>query len=204
MHTGLPIVAPGSGRSCGTCDQCCRLIGVHDAGIDKPPGVPCEHLCNASCGQCGIYETRPSSCKHYSCMWLDGDLPEDAKPEHSGVIGEICHVSPGDGGPGFRLITVVSRSASELHTAIKRWFDPMLNDGTVIIGFVTTTSPDVPEIVVATAESHRRLLAFQLDIRKNGVALQAADGLQLFEPDHFEDGAEDVDRQHNALLPGGR
>lgn len=197
----LPIVS--TKRSCGTCDQCCRVIGVSDGGIEKPAGVPCEHLCNAPCGNCGIYENRPSACKQYSCMWLDGELPVEAKPEHSGVVGEVCYVDPAGGIPGFRMITVCSRSQSELHVALKRWFDPMLNDATVILGFVTTVDPETPDVVMATTESYSRMQAFMADIRKNGLVLQTADGLQLIAPDPVENGAENVDGKIGALLSGG-
>lgn len=197
----LPII--DRNRSCGSCDLCCRVIGVSDGGIEKPAGVPCEHLCNAACGACSIYENRPSACQLYRCMWLDGDLPLEAKPEHSGVVGEIAHVDPAGGIPGFRLITVCGRSSSELHVAIKRWFDPMLNDGTIVVGFVTTVDPETPEIVLATAESWGRWQRFMADVQVNGLMYQSADGLQFIAPDPIENGAENAGSIEGCgLLPG--
>ena len=37
--------------------------------LDKPNGVPCEHLTE---GGCGIYEDRPESCRSFQCAWLRG------------------------------------------------------------------------------------------------------------------------------------
>lgn len=175
----LPVVAE---RSCGSCDLCCRVIGVSDGGIEKPAGVPCEHLCNSPCGQCGIYAERPSACQQYTCMWLDGQLPIEAKPEHSGVVAEICHIEPGYDSPPFSLIVVVSRSQSELHVAIDRWFRGMVGDSAVVIGFVPTVDPETPEILVATTEGYRRVTAFMDHASTNGVMLASADGLHLLQP----------------------
>jgi len=51
--------------------------------LQKPPGVPCQHICERGCE---IYDTRPASCRDWSCLWLTGDLPEPLKPDTCGVI----------------------------------------------------------------------------------------------------------------------
>jgi len=56
----------GTGRSCGSCQLCCKLVPVPQ--ISKPAGVRCEH---ARVGKgCAIYSARPTSCRTWSCRWL--------------------------------------------------------------------------------------------------------------------------------------
>lgn len=72
-----------SGRECGTCTLCCKLMGIEE--LDKPRGKWCEH---AMPGRgCAIYDNRPHSCRVFSCMWLlDTALDEVWKPEKSKLV----------------------------------------------------------------------------------------------------------------------
>src|ERR1700690_714173 len=73
-----------SDRTCGRCNACCVQIEI--PVLDKPAGVPCQHLHNGACGSCSIYEDRPSPCATYTCAWLDGYLPATLRPERSGIL----------------------------------------------------------------------------------------------------------------------
>jgi hypothetical protein len=75
-------------RSCEGCDLCCTAVGVRELG--KPPSVACEHLCGAPGASCGIYETRPRSCREFYCMWraMVG-FPEDFRPADCGFVVSI-------------------------------------------------------------------------------------------------------------------
>jgi hypothetical protein len=58
-----------TGRECGGCSLCCRLLEIDDEPeINKPADVWCRH-CRPSAG-CGIYHRRPSRCRTYACDWL--------------------------------------------------------------------------------------------------------------------------------------
>jgi len=60
----LPHLVPG--RACGTCMMCCKVPYIKE--FEKPAGVWCKH---AVAGKgCGIYESRPSSCRAFYCMWM--------------------------------------------------------------------------------------------------------------------------------------
>lgn len=80
----LTIDDTSSYRSCGTCNLCCTVQGVHE--IRKPINVKCEHL-NIQ-GRCGIYSSRPESCRTYKCLWLNGHMPEEMKPVKSRAVLE--------------------------------------------------------------------------------------------------------------------
>ena len=70
-------------RECGACTLCCKVMGIHE--LDKPYGVWCPH-CKPGSG-CGIYETRPASCRTFTCGWLsDETIPDALRPDRSKVV----------------------------------------------------------------------------------------------------------------------
>ena len=62
------------GRSCGTCTLCCKLMKVSE--LDKPSGTWCTHVAQGK--GCGIYETRPHSCRAFLCGYLSTEALSDA------------------------------------------------------------------------------------------------------------------------------
>jgi hypothetical protein len=73
------------GRECGGCTACCTDLAIIADGMDKLPGVPCEH-CTAGQG-CAIYEARPTVCRTYNCVWRSmPGLDESWRPDLSGVL----------------------------------------------------------------------------------------------------------------------
>jgi hypothetical protein len=59
-------------RECGECSACCTLIAVPEIG--KKENAPCP---NAKKDEgCAIHESRPESCRAYSCLWLAEGSPE--------------------------------------------------------------------------------------------------------------------------------
>jgi hypothetical protein len=93
---------------CGSCTMCCKIMGVEE--ISKPVDTWC-----ASCdkGQgCRVYDTRPTSCREFECVWLwtqknaaaQGEEPmhEALRPDRSKVVIDfstdlttmVVHVDP--------------------------------------------------------------------------------------------------------------
>ena len=58
-----------TGRSCGSCSLCCKLLQVNDSPFFKPAGKWCEH-CRPGNGGCAIYDQRPELCRAWVCGWL--------------------------------------------------------------------------------------------------------------------------------------
>jgi hypothetical protein len=56
----------GTGRSCGGCTLCCKLLPVPT--IDKPDNQRCQH--QRSGKGCAIYAARPVACQAFVCRWL--------------------------------------------------------------------------------------------------------------------------------------
>ncbi len=68
-------------RACGTCTACCHGLAIDE--LDKPGFQTCAHVCDAGCA---IYEQRPDCCRDFQCLWLQGHLGEDDRPDRIGVI----------------------------------------------------------------------------------------------------------------------
>ena len=55
-----------SGRACGSCTLCCKVLGIIELG--SPQGQWCRH-CDIGRG-CRIYDERPSECRSFHCGYL--------------------------------------------------------------------------------------------------------------------------------------
>lgn len=58
-------------------------MGIHE--LDKAPGQRCVHV--AAGKGCGIYETRPQTCRVFLCQWLmNEDWPHRLRPDITKTI----------------------------------------------------------------------------------------------------------------------
>jgi hypothetical protein len=75
-----------SKRRCGTCDLCCRLLGVEE--IQKPAFQKCPRIAKprGAAGACSIYESRPAACAGFRCGWLAGFGRDDQRPDRVGFV----------------------------------------------------------------------------------------------------------------------
>jgi hypothetical protein len=81
-HADLPI-EPVSGRECGDCGLCCKLLAVDEIG--KPSHRWCAHF--EPHHGCAIYETRPAACAAFQCLWLKQDeLGPDWQPNRARFV----------------------------------------------------------------------------------------------------------------------
>ncbi len=72
-------------HACGDCTMCCKIMGVNDPALKKPPNQWCTH-CQIGKG-CGIYESRPVDCRKFECLWLQTpDMPDGLRPDKSKVV----------------------------------------------------------------------------------------------------------------------
>jgi hypothetical protein len=74
---------PSPEKQCDDCSLCCKIMAIPEIG--KAKGVWCDHVVKK--GGCGIYATRPQSCRTFQCLWLkDPRLPEEWKPSRSKFV----------------------------------------------------------------------------------------------------------------------
>ncbi len=69
-------------RQCDGCTACCTALAV--AELNKPRYQRCAHL--GDTGGCNNYAQRPGACRDYRCLWLEGHLTENDRPDRLGVI----------------------------------------------------------------------------------------------------------------------
>lgn len=73
-------------RACGSCSLCCTVLRVDE--LHKLGGTPCPKLRSSGSG-CGIHPTRPTICRAYRCLWLQGSLEEDDRPDRLGAVTDL-------------------------------------------------------------------------------------------------------------------
>lgn len=76
-----------SKRECGECTACCTAMGVPE--LKKAPGTTCSSVCETGCS---VYKTRPQSCRDFECVWLQGSLEDEHRPDKTGVV--LVHAGP--------------------------------------------------------------------------------------------------------------
>ena len=85
-------------NECGGCTVCCTALRIEDDELAKPAGVTCHHCTPTGCG---IYQTRPATCRGFHCGWLLlPALNESWRPDRSGVL--IGLIEPDDLPEEFR------------------------------------------------------------------------------------------------------
>lgn len=105
--------AKGLGRSCGSCQLCCKLVPV--PSIHKAAGQRCEHQKHGK--GCKIYAQRPFACRTWACRWLADPKARDLpRPDHAHYVVDAMldyvTAKPHDGGEPTQL------------TVIQVWCDP--------------------------------------------------------------------------------
>lgn len=84
------------GRSCGSCNVCCVALTIDDPDLQKVQGYRCRHL-KPDQG-CGIYETRPHTCRTFFCGWRQLKwVREPLRPDTSGVLVQLAGETASDG-----------------------------------------------------------------------------------------------------------
>ena len=77
---------------CDGCTACCKVLKIRE--LDKPAHTWCKH-CRIGVG-CGIYESRPESCRIYECVWLQTQrggrpLAPELRPDVSRVVMGVAN-----------------------------------------------------------------------------------------------------------------
>lgn len=107
-------------RACGSCSLCCTVLRVDE--LAKPAGRDCVHQ-RVPTG-CAIHASRPGICRSYRCLWLQGGLEDDERPDATGGVVDlettgvglrltIREASPGcfDASPALQAIAERFRSS---------------------------------------------------------------------------------------------
>ena len=149
-------------RSCGPCSACCTVLRVDELG--KPAGVDCTH--QRVGGGCRIHETRPPICRGYHCLWLQGGLEDDERPDRTGGIVDleavgaavqlsIREIRPGAFDTSPALQSIAKRHRSQMPVRITDTAD--------------LENPDRPFRVLLADDVEQRVEGEQIEIFERGV-----------------------------------
>lgn len=152
-------------RSCGACSLCCTVLRVDELG--KRAGDDCVHQQGAR--GCGIYEDRPEICRAYQCLWRQGGLEEDERPDATGGIVDLETV-----GVGLRLGIRMRKlddfdAASKLHAIAERYRSEMpirISDAEDVM------NPDRPFRVLLPEGMEHRVFGERIDVYRSGVLVE--------------------------------
>lgn len=88
-------------RPCGPCHACCTALLIDHRRLQKAAGVRCQHLAEHGCG---IYKRRPRPCREFLCLWAQGALLDEDRPDlvgavaaYWGMVGRVTMHSPEHG-----------------------------------------------------------------------------------------------------------
>ncbi len=74
-------------RPCGDCVACCQVLNIAEPDMVKPADQMCMHCTGTGCG---IYDTRPTVCREWNCVWRRIDsMPPETRPDRMGVVFTI-------------------------------------------------------------------------------------------------------------------
>ena len=75
-----------SGRECGSCSLCCKILPINRPEFKKPGNKWCKH-CRPANGGCGIYHDRPEVCRGFACAWLmNPGLSDEWRPDRAKIV----------------------------------------------------------------------------------------------------------------------
>lgn len=153
-------------RSCGTCSLCCTVLRVDE--LAKPAGRDCVHQRRRD--GCAIHATRPSICRSYRCLWLQGGLEDAERPDATGGVVDLETT-----GIGLRLAIREARpggfDASPALQAIAERFRSSMPVRITDTGDVA--DPDRPFRVLLADGVEQRVAGLSIETWKDGRRIGA-------------------------------
>ena len=154
--------ARAAGRRCGTCSVCCSVLRVDE--LAKPAGRDCAH--QRIEGGCAIHATRPPICRGYHCLWLQGGLEDEERPDRTGGVVDLEST-----GLGVRItIHEVRAGAFEDSAALRAIAGRYREDVPVrVVEAGAVEDPDRPFRVLLAGGVEQRVIGERVEIHRDGV-----------------------------------
>ncbi|MCA9506610.1 MAG: hypothetical protein KC616_26220, partial [Myxococcales bacterium] len=118
---------------------------------------------------CGIHATRPGICRAYRCLWLQGGLEEDERPDRTGGVVDLETT-----GVGLRLaIREVRPGAFDASPALQAIAARYRTQMPVrITDTVDVDDPDRPFRVLLADDVEQRVAGDRIEIFREGVLIE--------------------------------
>jgi len=111
-HATISYDERGTGRTCGECQLCCKLLPIDD--LRKPAGQLCRHAKPRK--GCTIYPSRPFACKSWACRWLaDPQTQGLPRPDRAHYVIDLA----------YDYVTFSVQDAADIRLPVMQiWVDP--------------------------------------------------------------------------------
>lgn len=141
------------------------MLRVDELG--KRAGVDCVHQRGER--GCGIYPTRPPICRGYRCLWRQGGLEDDERPDRTGGVVDLESA-----GIGLRLaIREVRRGAFEESSALQVIAERYRNEMPVrITDTERVMDPDRPFRVLLADGLEHRVAGERIDVYRDDLLIE--------------------------------
>jgi len=142
----------GTGRNCGGCVLCCKLVGV--ASINKPAGQKCQHSRHGK--GCMIYQHRPHDCRTWACRWIaDADTAGLPRPDRCHYVIDMAWE------------TIHAREEADAEprpiTALQVWVDPAFPEA--------GDAPELRRFIEFVAEKYGAVTILRFGPRRSKVLI---------------------------------
>ena len=132
--------------------------------LRKLGGVPCPQLRDDPPG-CGIHASRPRICRRYRCLWLQGKLDEQDRPDRLGAVVDLVSQA----GVAHLLIREAERGAFERSPRLQAIAERFREAVPVrIADDRDSTDPDAPFRLLLAGGLERRVAGDRVTELRNG------------------------------------
>jgi gamma-glutamylcyclotransferase (GGCT)/AIG2-like uncharacterized protein YtfP len=130
--------------------------------LPKLGGVPCAKLVPTGCG---IYATRPAVCRGYRCMWLQGGLEEEDRPDRLGAVIDAV-VEDGVQRLSIRQkVPGIYDSSPRLQAIVGRYREQM---PVKLSSASLSMDPDAPFRIFLAEGEEQRIAGEEIEVWRNG------------------------------------
>lgn len=154
-----------AGRRCGSCSVCCSVLRVDE--LSKPAGRDCAH--QRAEGGCAIHDSRPPVCRGYHCLWLQGGLEDEERPDRTGGVVDL-----GSTGLGVRLtIHEIRPGAFDDSPTLRNIADRYREEMPVrVVAAGAVEDPDRPFRVLLADGVEQRVEGERIEIHRDGALVE--------------------------------
>jgi Fe-S-cluster containining protein len=135
--------------------------------LAKPAGQDCAH--QRGTGGCGIYASRPPICRGYRCLWLQGGLEDDERPDATGGIVDLESRGTGVGLSIREVRTGAFDDSAALHAIARRYREEM---PVRVTDTQDVLNPDRPFRVLLAEGLEHRVQGEWSDVYRDGVFVE--------------------------------
>jgi Fe-S-cluster containining protein len=135
--------------------------------LRKPAGVDCLH--QRGTRGCAIHPTRPDICRRYRCLWLQGGLEDDERPDATGGVVDLEAT-----GIGLRLGIRMARGRSfEQSPALRAIAERYRNEMPVRVSDVEDVmDADRPFRILLADGIEQRVAGERIEILRDGELVE--------------------------------